>query len=115
MDANSKLRTALLSLGYPVAFMNYIGTAEKYIVFNIEDERAELFADDEPQDDVVYFQVHFFCPETYDHRADKKSIKVKLFKAGFSYPTIQTFYENETKFNHIVFQTHISGASEREE
>lgn len=115
MDINLILRTALLPLGYPVEFMTYSGSEEKYIVFNIEDERAEFFADDEPQEDIVYLQVHFYCPETYNHMSDKKSIKIKLHEAGFSYPTIQTFHENDTKYNHIVFQCHITGASESEE
>ncbi|MFA7256794.1 MAG: hypothetical protein WC047_04400 [Kiritimatiellales bacterium] len=115
MDVNALVKTTLASLGYPVAFLNYSGTATTYITFNYEDDRAIEYADDKPIIDAAYIQVHLFAPGTFDFMSVKRQIRFKLFKAGFTYPTVTSLYETETKTNHVVFQCSISGASESEE
>lgn len=91
----------------------YTGTEKTYITFNYEDDRAIDFADDTPQTDIATIMIHLFTPTNY--MALKKQIRLKLFQAGFSYPSITEFYETDTKLNHIVFQCEIEGQSESEE
>lgn len=112
MSVNLKVMNALSPLGFDVAFGVYKGAKDKYIVFNFEDERADFFADDEPITDIVYLQIHFFAPRTFNFVNTKNQIRSALKNAGFSYPSIQTFYEDETDYNHLVFSTSIDVESE---
>ena len=43
--------------------MAHIQGTDKYITFNLVDDRAAYFGDDEPITDVQLFQVHFFRTE----------------------------------------------------
>lgn len=115
MDVNALIISTLSSIGYPVAFPVYNGTATTYITFNYEDDRAIEYADDAPTIDAAFLQVHLFMPDTFDFMAVKKQIRAKLFKAGFTYPVVTSFYESDTKTNHIVFQCSIAGSPESEE
>jgi hypothetical protein len=116
MNVNSTIMNALLPLGYPVCQGHYTGVEDTYIVFNYADDRGMTFADDAPEDDVVSIQVHLFCLGKFDYRKLKKLIRVKLFNAGFSYPSIPLdTYESNTDKNHIVFECEIDGDSETEE
>lgn len=115
MNVNSLIINTLSPLVPDVVPNKYTGTATTYIVFNCEDDRGEVFADNMPITDVVYLMIHLFCPMSFNYHTLKKQIRSRLFKAGFSYPTIQIFYEEDTQMNHIVFQCEIEGNSETEE
>lgn len=123
MNVNKLILDTLKPLGHPVVFNIYEGEwidgkfvkKDIYITFNYEDERGELFADDEPITDIAYLQIHLFAPINFNFMSLKKQIRSRLFRAGFSYPTITTIYEEETKTNHLVYQCSIEGASETEE
>ena len=115
MNVNGLISNALKSLGHPVYPDKYTGTAETYIIFNYEDDRGEVFADDEPEIDKAYLQIHLFCPGNFNYMTLKKQIRSKLFRAGFSYPSITSLYEKDTDKNHIIFQCEIEGESETEE
>jgi hypothetical protein len=92
----------------------YKGTATTYIVFNYEDDRATEYEDNEPKSDTAYLQIHLFCPGDFNYNTLKKQIRSKLYLAGFSYPQISSFYEDDTDKNHLIFQCQIEGQSERE-
>lgn len=115
MNVNKLIIDTLKPFVADVVPTKYTGTNTTYIVFNYEDDRAKLFADDKPIIDVAYMQIHLFCPRTFNFQNLKKQVRSALFKAGFSYPSIQTFYEDDTETNHIVFQCEIEGQSEVEE
>lgn len=107
----SELIYALLnSFSYPVEYMAYTGSASAYFVYNFADERGALFADDAPCEIVYSIQVHFFAPLEFDHVDLKKQVRQALFAAGFTYATIQTFYEKETA--HLVFECEYAEATE---
>jgi hypothetical protein len=112
MTINEKVVSALSGLGYEIEFGIYKGSNDKYITFNFIDDRAELFADDAPIENTVDLQIHFFAPKNYNHMNDKKTIRNSLYNAGFSYPTIQTFYENDTELFHLVFECSIDENAE---
>jgi len=115
MDVNKKVIDTLSVLGHPVVFLNYTGAASTYITFNYEDDRAEFYADDGPEIDVAYLMIHLFTPGDFNFMALKKQIRSKLFKAGFTYPQVDSFYEEDTKINHVVFRCQIDGSPESEE
>lgn len=115
MDANRIVKTTLSPLNIPVEFLTYDGNASTYITFNYEDDRAISYADDTPQIDIAYIQVHLFIPSNVNYIALKKEIRSKLFKAGFTYPRVTSLYESDSKTNHIIFQCSIEGNSESEE
>ncbi len=102
---NKIVMDLLKTLGYPVAYITYSGTDDKYFVFNYVTEEGLLFADDKAIYDTYPMQIHFFCPLSFNHLTIKKQVKDLLINNGFLYPTIRTFYEKETKYNHLVFET----------
>ena len=112
MTLNKRIITTLSSLGYPVDFGKHEGDSDKYIVFNIVDERGDHFADDAPQAETGYIQVHFFAHKDFNHNTVKKNIKNLLFNAGFTYPRVQTLYEDDTKLFHLIFETEYTGGIE---
>ena len=109
MTLNKRIIDTLSPVGYPVDFAKYEGTSDKYIVFNFIDETGDDYADDAPQAETVYIQVHFFAPKTFNHNTAKKNIKNLLFNAGFTYPRVQTLYEDDTKLFHLIFETEYTG------
>jgi len=118
MNVNNLIINTLSTLTYPVEFNVYKpppGSTPNtiYFTFNYEDERAETFADNEPQIDVAYLQIHLFTPSGFNFMTLKKRVRAKLFKAGFTYPNITTLYEDEK--NHLIFQCEIEGQSETED
>lgn len=113
MNVNKLIIDTLSPLVPDVVPMAYTGTNDTYITFNYEDDRGEVFADDEPLIDIAYLQIHLFCSGNFNTL--KKQIRSKLFGAGFSYPAITTLYEEDTKKYHIIFQCSIEGNSETEE
>jgi hypothetical protein len=120
MNVNSTIVSALSPAGYPVEPMSYTGKEKKYFIFNYADDRGEVFADNEPQIDVASIQIHFFCPGSpanskFNYKTVIQQTRVRLLKAGFSYPVITEIYEKETGTNHIIFECSIDGQSETEE
>jgi hypothetical protein len=107
MNVNPLVISALSSLNLPVSFGKYEGTAEEYIVFNYADERPVLRADDTDLLDETSIQVHYFTrtnPQT-----TKKSIRRLLRLAEFTIINTQEFYEDDTKYNHVVVEAQIEG------
>lgn len=102
---NKIVMDLLKTLGYPIDYIAYRGTEDKYFVFNYITEEGLLFADDKAIYDTYPMQIHFFCPSSFNHLSIKKQVKDLLINNGFIYPRIRTIYEKETKYNHIVFET----------
>ena len=107
MNINPTIKAALASLSLPVEPDTYGGTLTDYIVFNYADERPVLRADDEDILDETTVQVHYFTkgnPQT-----NKKAIRRLLRAAGFTIINTSQFYENDTKYTHIVVEAWIEG------
>lgn len=115
MNVNGLIINTLKPLVSEISPGHYTGTAEIYIAFNYEDDRGEMYADDAPEVDKAYMQIHLFCPDNYNYTVLKKQIRSRLFCAGFSYPSVSEFYEKDTRKNHLVFQCEIVGEPEMEE
>lgn len=100
------LEQALTDAGIPVKYYEYVGKAEEYIVYNEEAEEPAYCADDEPQSEVIYWQVHIFAPKKGNFRKRKETVKEALVKRGFVIETIKTLFEKETTTIHVVILCH---------
>lgn len=112
MNVNKLIIDTLSPLGYPVAYIKYKPytgepVSDKYFTFNYADDRGINFADDVPQHEIAYMQIHFFAPLKFPHTALRKDIRKRLFSAGFTYPTIVTLTEEDNEIIHLVFECEI--------
>lgn len=107
MNINSSVISALSSLNLPTYPDVYLGTATEYIVFNVVDERPVLVADDTDKAEEVIFRANYFTKGNPE--AKKTSIKSLLRAAGFNVLSLQQFYEQDTKFIHVVIECSIDG------
>ena len=104
MDAVLKIPTVLQQIGLEIAQNVYKGSKKEYIVYNIATETPTDFADNTPQYDEVYVQVHLFLP--------KDKIRHLLFEAEFGYPSVAlNVVEDETR--HICLETSIKQEVEK--
>lgn len=112
MNVNGILESALSGI-LPTAPGKYKGDADKFIIFDILDDRGALYADDEPQIDRVIVRVKLYVPVEFNYLSTKSRIRRALFRAGFTYPVIEEMTEDDYKC--IIFECSIDGASETEE
>lgn len=101
---NATIKSILDTFGYPAEFQDYDGAADTYFVFNYADDRGANYADDAPQEIQYSIQIHLFCPKSFNFLSLKTQVREALFAAGFSYPTVQSNYESDTKINHVVWE-----------
>ena len=103
----SSIRAALAGLNVPIVQINYAGTEQTYMTFNMI-STPDDFADDEPGADVWSVQLHLFAPFTNDTTTLRKQIKAALVTAGFTAPTMTDASENTRASDgteqHIVFE-----------
>ena len=105
IDLNELIVDTLTGLGLDVAMDLYEGKKSKYIVFNYESEKGDMYADDKPLKNTVYVQIHLFMNFDEDYRQLKKKIRSRLFEVGFSYAKIAlNVIEEDTKKRHICFR-----------
>lgn len=90
MNVDEKVMKLEEATGYPVAPGIYKGSSDKYIIFTTEDERPDLYADDDAQTEEAVIQVQFICPYDFDYHDVKKIIKRTMKKQGF---TVESFRE----------------------
>jgi len=86
MSVNSIVKNAVKDIA-TIRAGHYIpkDPKEVYIVFNYDSEPAD-HADDEPQHEIFYLQVHLFCPAGFNSLAKRRAIKKALFASGFTFP-----------------------------
>lgn len=117
MNLNEKIRTLEVEIGYPVRQDIYEGKEDKYIVFSYEDERGELFGDNEELAETAYLQIALYTPQNYDYFDDKKKIKKELKKLGFQVESIQSWLEETAmqgieRKRHTAFYVNFTEAAE---
>lgn len=114
MKSDELLQQTLEVTGLPVKQYEYKGTKPEYILFNEEDERSVLYADNRPMGVSLWWQVHLFTLKEYDYRFMKRRIRYLLLDAGFSVREVVTIYEEETETIHVVMSCHITEEMEEE-
>lgn len=117
MNVNERIISLEQIIGYPVSQDIYEGKEDKYIVFNYEDERVELFGDNKELMETAYLHIAFYTPKDYDYHSDKKLIKKELKKMGFNVESSQSWLEQAaiqgTKYmRHTAFYVNITEAAE---
>lgn len=112
MKSEERLKAALETVGLPVKYYEYTGIKPEYIVYNEEADELTNYADNQPQDEVVWWQVHLFAPKDGEFRRYRETIKHALLQAGFTISEITTLYETETKTIHVVIPCHMEESEE---
>ena len=107
MNVNSIVIGALYSLNMPVVPNNYEGEADEYIVFNYADERPIISGNDTDLIDRTTIQVHYFTKS--NPQPNKKEIRRLLRTAGFIIISTAEFYEEDTRYTHVVVEAEIDG------
>lgn len=115
-SVNELVISALKQFDIPIALNNYDNkdNLDKYIVWNVSDDRGTYYADDIPLYDDVNIQVHLFINDNINYLQLKKQIRNALVNKGFDYPSVTILHESEEKLNHIVFECAICLKSELE-
>jgi hypothetical protein len=106
MSVNSKINNAIKHIA-PIQAGTYTPKDPKeiYIVFNYDSDPAD-HADDEPQHEIFYIQVHLFCPARFNSLAKRRAIKQSLFAAGFTFPKYIDATDSDGQ--HHVFECQIT-------
>ena len=89
-----------------------------WVVYNYADERDTEFADDNATAETVYLQIHLFTPMVNkpehnginyaNYQSYKRLIKSYLKSNSFFNISSQTFYEDDTKLRHTVFECQLT-------
>jgi hypothetical protein len=110
VSIESKIKTALNSLGYKIYPGNYNGADETYFVFN-HNTLPDDFGDNAPRHERALIQVHLFCPHGFNSVKTRKDAKLALLGAGFTYPNMTDASDKDGQ--HWVFETETAeGVSE---
>ena len=105
MSVNSRIIKALKPFGYPVNLDFYNGKEERYFSFNYADDRATSYADNEPVEAKAWVQIHLFLPAKENYLTLKKQVRKALFRADFSYPSVEMDVEDEIEpVRHLIFE-----------
>lgn len=105
MNINSKLINALACLNLPVEPDVYEGTKEEYIVFEYILESDELYAGNQALESSTAIRVHYFVKG--NPMPKKYKIKKLLQQAGFTVPSMTQFFEDDSKYTHVVYDAWI--------
>lgn len=101
MSFNNQLREKLLPV-VPIVEPNiYKGDALEYIDFAYS-ERGGCFGDDEPDENILSVQVHYYLPHGQNPKAKKRLIRQALFELGGTWPEITNASDEEGQ--HYVFE-----------
>lgn len=108
MKSEDVLQGVLDKTELPAKKYEYKGTKTSYIVYNEEDERGGLDADNMPQEMIVRWQVHLFMPLNQNYGRMKRKIRNLLLSAGFYLEDITTLKEKETQTVHVTISCALS-------
>lgn len=91
------------------------GGNSEYITFNYVKDGAELFADNQPVEDISLMQIHYFLPSTKDYLEAKRKIRRVILEEGGTYPDVTVLMEPDNKTRHIVFECEFENDYDMEE
>lgn len=117
MNEDTRIISALSSLGYPIfrevydkgadnsAVSNIGNIGSGYLVFNYSYGRGVLYGDDAERAGVTGFQVHLF---TKDHTKSDLEVRRALEAAGFAVGSRRRIYENDTGYIHFIVEAELT-------
>jgi hypothetical protein len=115
MTVHKKIIETLKPFGIPVRPDFSSDVKEEYFTFDIIDDRAEAFGDNEPIAVTAYLQIHYAAPVEKDYLELKKQVRKALMRAGFSYPEVTDATTRGDSVRHLVFECSIENEYELEE
>nr|DAG42183.1 MAG TPA: Protein of unknown function (DUF806) [Caudoviricetes sp.] len=115
MTVNQKIINALQFIRIPVTADFFGGGKEEYVTFNYVTDKGVVFADNEPTEDVVTLQIHYFLPSEKNYLDNKRKIRKALLGAGCTYPDVTVLMEPDNKTRHVAFECEIENEYELEE
>lgn len=115
MTINQKIIKALKPLGIPVTSDFFGGGNSEYITFNYVKDGAELFADDQPIEDISSMQIHYFLPSTKDYLEAKEKFAGRSWKKMERILDVTVLMEPDNKTRHIVFECEFENDYDMEE
>ena len=100
---DSKVKAALLLLGFPVERVFYQGNADTYIAFRLLLSRDAAFADDESTAKEYFYRADIFSKTDYVSLIKRAECVLKA--AGFYGITVSAeIYEKDTGFYHVPIE-----------
>lgn len=115
MTIYQKIESALSSLNIPIE-ENFFGDGEdEYITFTVIRDYAAVSADNQPVNEVVNLQIHYFLPRSKEYDSTRKQIRKLLLDADFAWPVVTVLVEPDNKTRHIIFDTDVENDEEMEE
>lgn len=121
-DINELIINTLVPLGLSISWQVYepeydINGKEKkrpdkWIVFDIDEEEAALFADNLPKFNVAYVVIDVFTPLGFNPINLYEEIRKRLLEAGFTYPKKGQIIDTKNKLRQAIFQCSIAIESE---
>lgn len=108
MNVNQKIEQALSGVVteiYPLTYPYNESKPDIYIVYNPELEEPGYYADDEDLNWLQYMQIHLFHKGNYISL--RKNIRSKLREADIMVTGIETMYEKDTQYYHLIFSCYV--------
>jgi len=109
MSVNSIIKNAVEHIA-PIRAGQYMPAdpEETYIVFNYNSLPTD-HADDAPEHEIYFVQVHLFCSGGFNSLAMRRDIKKRLFAAGFTFPA--AIDASDADGQHHVFECQITAVA----
>lgn len=82
---------------------------DKYIVYKVNEE-AVLYADDRDEEWGLFIDIHYFSKGNYI--SAKNKIRNILRESGFIVTDIETLYENDTGYHHVIISCNLEESEE---
>jgi len=92
------IANTLASLGVPVSWQKYSGTATTYITFLVYNKQGEAWAENVEIATGYYLQVDIWSKG--DYSSIEAQVEVAMIAAGFIRTTAQDLYESDTQIYH---------------
>lgn len=105
MGVNQKIIETLTPICPVVVPDFYDGNAETYITFSKYADRATDHGDSRPVANTIYVHIYLFAPARNNILDLITHIRMALFRAGFSYPSIE--HGAGKDIQHVIFDTEI--------
>ncbi len=113
MTICEKLCNTLAPMNLTVAEGSYNGKETEYFTFNIFSEHPVLVADDECIEEAAEAYLHYFTKD--NSHGKKNKIKKLLRDNDIGLTDVETLYEKDTGYTHLIFQIQITDYDEESE
>ena len=114
MSVFGKIKTAMTPFSKIVTESFYEGPADDYILYDIVDDRGADYGDGRPNTTIVSVMVHHYMPLNKNYLDFKKRERAALFKAGFTYPSVDVITDRKEGYRHLVYECEIEDEDEVE-